>query len=224
MTLQPALRLPVFDTVEGRDRDIGEVAVAAMVLAKGCAAKRTTWGAPYRLGPAVPVRRVRVVEVGCTDGSYRELFDGTPEQAGELYEASGKARLRAAVDGGGYRPGGACVDCKLVASCPALPRRSGLLGIADASKPRRTWSVTDGRYYRACPARDAMWRLHLPRRLDLALSPETVRGYAVHAFLADLHRREPAAACVLSDPLAAWRSGRPTAGQWTASRPGWERG
>src|SRR5262249_31711087 len=60
------LRLPVFDTVAGKDRDAGEVAVAAFVLAKGCPAKRAKWGEPYRMGrPVVPVRRVRVVEVGC---------------------------------------------------------------------------------------------------------------------------------------------------------------
>lgn len=205
------LRLPVFDTVEGRSRDIGEVAVAAMVLANCSAAKRSKWGEPFSLRPSVPVRQVRVIEVGCTDGSHRVLFDGTPQQADELYAASGKHRLRAAVDGGAFRPGGGCVDCRLLSTCPALPRRAGLLGIDDASRPRRTWSVTNGRYYAACPARDAMWRLHLPRRLDVALTAETVRGYAVHEFLGGLHQRLPAAPCVLSDPpvnLERWSAGR----------------
>src|SRR5262249_20811729 len=59
--------------------------------------------------------------------------------------------------------------------------------------------------------RDAMWRLRLPRRLDVALTADTVRGYAVHEFLAGLHRRQPPAPCVLSDPpvsLARWSAGR----------------
>ena len=142
------LRVPRAKSVTDRPAAPAETAVAAMVLARGRPALgRPRFREAHALGGSSPVRWIRVVEIGCEDASYRLAFEGTAEKAAALYDAHARSRLRAAVTGGEYRPGDGCPDCKLISVCPALPRRPGILGISDASRRVRTWSVTNGRHY-----------------------------------------------------------------------------
>jgi hypothetical protein len=143
------------------------------------------------------VERVRIVEYGCADGSTVVLFDGTPAEAEALYRRHGQGRLREVVEASDARPGGSCAGCKLASVCTSLSRAPGLLGIVDADRARRTWSITNGRDYRVCPAKEHLRRLRLPR--DGEYGPDALRGQAVHALLDELHEREPKRACTPAD-------------------------
>jgi hypothetical protein len=205
------LRLPRVKSVKGRAVDLGEAATAAMVLAYGrVALNQSRSGKPHNLGKAQSVRSVRVVEVGCEDGSWQEMFNGPPEKARRKYDEHARRRLGTVTAGGEYRPGDDCADCKLVGTCPALPSRPGLLGIASTGGPVRTWSVTNGRHYESCPAQEYLERLHLPRGARTEPSSAIRRGQAVHAWLAGRHERPKAAPCSAEDvPESpdAWSAG-----------------
>lgn len=205
------LRLPRFGTVEGAEREPGEVAMAARVLAFGSPArvaeKRGTgayaWstrrGRPYLVQQGTLPSWVRVVEVGCGDGSARVLFEGDPDKAQREYEEA-RGRLRATVDSAERRPGRSCASCRLAPTCLDLHKVPGLLGIADATRPRRTLSVTDLRRHEKCPAQEHLRRLRLPRRLDIEYGSRAVqRGKAVHKLLEHLHARTPHRRCTLAD-------------------------
>jgi hypothetical protein len=202
------LRLPRLGSAGARERDPAEVAVAAYVAALGVPAERAQrWSDPFR-ARACPdrVTRVRVIEYGCSDGSAQVLFDGTPVEAETAFRERGSPRLREAVSGTSERPGESCAGCKLLTACETLPRAPGLLGILGAGQPLRTWSVTNGRDYETCPARDHLRRLHLPRAGEYDQSAR--RGKAVHARIEELHRRIPHVPCTgqeLSADLEYWR-------------------
>ncbi|RPK56832.1 PD-(D/E)XK nuclease superfamily protein [Streptomyces sp. ADI96-02] len=168
------LRLPVHRI--GRDAPPeGFVAATALVLAEGT--------------PGPLPEHVRVVEFALLDGGTRELFSGSRSQALARYRAHGPGALAEILNGQEYRPGSSCVDCSYLGVCPALRSAPGLLGIETAGRPRRTWSVTNGRNYRACPARDHMRRLRLPTADAVERKATAERGRAVHAYLADRHSR-----------------------------------
>jgi len=193
------LRLPRLGSTGTRERDPAEVAVAGYVAAFGVPAERPQrWSDPFQ-ARACPdrVARVRIVEYGCADGSVQVLFDGTPAEAEAAFRDLGSLRLRQAVSGTAERPGDGCADCKLLAACPTLPRAPGLLGILGAGQPLRTWSVTNGRDYAKCPAKDHLRRLHLPRSGEY--DPAARRGLAVHAMIEQLHRRHPPQPCTEHD-------------------------
>jgi hypothetical protein len=202
------LRLPRLGSAGVRDRDPAEVAVAAYVAALGVPAQRgQRWSDPFR-ARACPdlVARVRVVEYGCADASVQVLFDGTPAEAEAAFRDLGSPRLREAISGTAENPGEGCADCKLLAACPTLTRLPGLLGILGAGQPLRTWSVTNGRDYAICPARDHLRRLHLPRTGEY--DQPARRGKAVHARIEELHRRIPAVPCTeqeLGSDLEQWQ-------------------
>ncbi|MET9318254.1 PD-(D/E)XK nuclease family protein [Kribbella sp. NPDC003505] len=181
----------------GGDRTpASEVAVAAFVLAQGGTRSADPRRGVDRDGR---VRRVRVVEVGCTDGTSTTLFDGSVEEAQALYDEHGRPQLREAVDGGEYRPGQDCVKCKLIEVCPVLPRGPGILGLASPRPGRATWSVSNGRTYETCPARDHLRRLNLPRDFAVEYGESAARGQAVHSWLEKRHRETPVRACRPSD-------------------------
>jgi PD-(D/E)XK nuclease superfamily len=193
------LRVPRTRSVDGRPRELAEIAVAAHVVAGGrVALSRPRPGEAYRVGGGGSPEVIRIVEVGCEDGSWQLLFDGTAADAKRMYDEHSRQRLRSAVSGGRYRPGEGCPDCKLLAVCPAVPQRPGLLGISDAAKPVRSWSVTNGRRYRTCPAQDYLHRLYLPLPAETQ-SSAVHRGQAVHAWLAGRHARAPLSACTADD-------------------------
>jgi len=193
------LRLPRPGSAGARERDPAEVAVAAYVAAFGVPAERPRrWSDPFRARTCPDqVARVRIVEYGCADGSVRLLFDGTPAGAKAAFRDLGSPRLREAASGTAERPGEGCADCKLLTACTTLPRVPGLLGILAAGQPLRTWSVTNGRDYAICPARDHLRRLHLPRAGEY--DQPARRGKAVHARIEELHRRHPARPCTEDD-------------------------
>lgn len=207
------LRLPRFGTVEGAEREPGEVAMAARVLARGSRARaaeekgtgpyawRTRRGRPYLVQQETTLPTwVRVVEVGCGDGSARVLFEGDPDKALSEYEEETRGRLRATVNATERRPGRSCASCRLAPSCPELLPVPGLLGVEDVTRPRRTLSVTDLRRHDKCPAQEHLRRLRLPRRPGIEYGSRAVqRGKAVHKLLEHLHARTPHRPCTLAD-------------------------
>ncbi|MBV9141537.1 MAG: PD-(D/E)XK nuclease family protein [Pseudonocardiales bacterium] len=167
---------------DARERTDAEIAVAALVVAEG--------------EPGPRPEHVRIVQFACADGGVRPLFEGTRSAAIQRYIEQGKEALSVAVDGREYRPGATCASCAYSITCPALPRAPGLLGISDQTRPRRTWSVTNGRSYGKCPAREHLRRHHLPtdRTIEHGRAPE--RGRAVHAHLRRRHASSPLVQCV----------------------------
>ncbi|MFI7103662.1 PD-(D/E)XK nuclease family protein [Streptomyces sp. NPDC050161] len=183
------LRLPVH-RLSGAEPSRGRTAAAALVLAEAA--------------PGPPPERVRVVEFALFDGRVRILFDGTRAQAIARYRDEGAEAVTALLDSRDYRPGTACADCAFVGVCPALRREPGLLGVSAPGRPRRTWSVTNGRSYApargGCPARDHMRRLGLPPEDAVERSAAAERGRAVHAYLAQRHSHGPLRPCAIGVP------------------------
>ena len=205
------LRLPRFGTVEGAEREPGEVAMAARVLALGSRARVAERRAP---GPTPGTRGgdvltwcsretlptwVRVVEVGCGDGSARVLFEGDPDKALREYEEeAGPAPRHRGRHGAQARS-----ELRQLPPCTVLPRAAqvpGLLGVADVTRPRRTLSVTDLRRHDKCPAQEHLRRLRLPRRLDIEYGSRPSSGERRStSCLEQLHARTPHRPCTLAD-------------------------
>ncbi|MFJ1756070.1 PD-(D/E)XK nuclease family protein [Kitasatospora sp. NPDC088134] len=181
------LRLPV-NKLRKENPPESFVAAAALVLAEG--------------GTGPLPERVRIVEFALLGGPPRTLFDGTSEEARTLYRTKGRAALASVLDGQEYRPGSSCAECPFLAVCPALRRAPELLGVESAGRPRRSWSVTNGRNYRICPARDHMRRLHLPTADAVEHGPTAERGRALHAYLARCHGAGAARPCTVDIPEA----------------------
>jgi hypothetical protein len=185
------LRLPVIRP--GRQRTDAERAVAALVAAEGT--------------PGPLPERVRVVQICLTDGQVGEpLFEGGRDAARELFAEHGQQTLEDVVDRFVYRPGSACVSCAYAALCPGLPRAPGLLGVDDRRHARRSWSPTNGRTYRICPARDFIRRIKLPAEWGIEHSAAADRGRAVHDYLARRHAT-PAPQCCTADIPSDWADG-----------------
>lgn len=180
------LRLPVNRL---RKRSAAECAVAALVVAEGNLDPRLEW--------------VKVVQFALSDGRTDTIFDGTRDEALALYRADGAPAVRALLDSQEYRPGTACTSCAVAPVCPALPRAEGLLGIADRSRPRRSWSSTTGRGHRSCPARGYLRGLRLPADDTVERGAAVERGRAVHAFLAERHGQWSGTPCTPEIP-ANW--------------------
>lgn len=179
------LRLPV-NRLHRDPPPEGFVAAAALVLSEGM--------------PGPLPEHVRIVEVALLDGQTRTLFDGTRVEALSRYREHGPAALNSLLDSQEFRPGASCAECPYVSVCPALRRAHGLLGIEAQGRPRRTWSVTNGRNYRICPARDHLRRLHLPTADAIERGPAAERGRAVHACLAARHGRSVLRPCTADVP------------------------
>ncbi|MFI6530804.1 PD-(D/E)XK nuclease family protein [Nonomuraea sp. NPDC050547] len=175
---QRELRLP---TNRVRPRTKVERAVAALITAEA--------------DPDPRLERVRVVQFSLSDGQVDTIFDGTREEALSAYRTDGAPAVRALLDNRGYQPGSACGTCAVSPVCPALPAAPGLLGIADRTRPRRSWSPTTGNGYKKCPARAHMRGLRLPVNDAVERSADAERGRAVHAFLAAQHCRRPSVPC-----------------------------
>lgn len=185
------LRLPVIKP--GRQRSEAEKAVAALVAAEGV--------------PGPLPEHVRVVQIDLTEGRVDPpLFEGGREEARALFAEHGQRELETLVERNDYRPGNTCVSCLYAPLCPALRRSNGLLGIADQRQPRRSWSPTNGRAYRACPARDFIRRIHLPTEWRIEHSASADRGRAVHDYLAQRHGAPVPAGCSAAVP-SEWDTG-----------------
>jgi hypothetical protein len=183
------LRLPVH-RISGREPHAGHVAAVALATAEGL--------------PGPLPEQVRIVEFALLDGRTRVLFEGTRQKAVERYRSGGGPEaLSALLDGREYRPGPSCAGCAYTGVCPVLRSAPGLLGLDTSGRPRRTWSVTNGRSYRDCPARDHMRRLHLPAADSLERDIAAERGRAVHAYLARRHGHGSLRPCTADIP-ADW--------------------
>lgn len=179
-----------------RGRSQQAIAVAACIAA---------WSPPQP-----QPRRVQIFEFGLADGrpDFEPLFDGTPQDARNLYEAHGRDALTAMVEGRTYNPGKACTSCRYTAICPEVSRADGVLGVQAPKRPPRHWSPTTARSYRECPAREYLRSSKLPADTTIERSPEAERGRAVHQFLAQRHVTEPYEPCSLLVP-DDWAGGRP---------------
>jgi hypothetical protein len=181
---QRELRLPVVNRL--RARSDAERAIAALVAAEGDADPR--------------LEEVRVVQFTLSDGRKDLVFEGTRDEALALYRKDGAPAVRALLASREYRPGTACGSCAVAPVCPALPRTTELLGLADRSRPRRSWSSTTGRGHRSCPARGYLRGLRLPTDATVERGAAAERGRAVHAFLAEQHGRQPRIPCTAEIP------------------------
>jgi hypothetical protein len=195
---------------EADRRRMARVAIAAYSAAFGGPATwPRPWSDPFRLprSPQPAIQRVRVVEVGLAGGQPAVLFDGSPADAKARYEQHARDELKTIRPGGNAHPGQDCADCKLLTACREVQRVPGILGITEPTAPLRSWSVSNGRYYRECPAQDYLRRLHLPK--DWEYNKDAERGQAIHARLADQHARQPRRGCTAADlpPEAAWGAG-----------------
>ncbi|MFE2599608.1 PD-(D/E)XK nuclease family protein [Streptomyces sp. NPDC059396] len=212
-------------TVSAAER--ADLAAAAQVVARGEPHRlpdRFHWSSEAQPVPDVgeAARRlpdeVRITEVSCLDGQRHEVLSEGPEEVARRYAAYGLPGLTAAVSAGTFVPGRDCEDCKYAPSCPALSRLGGVLGIEDQSRPRRTWSITNGRSYagrpdrdEGCPARERLRRLRLPDREGRALTSHVIRGHAVHTWIQEHHDARPGIACRPEDApdgRSSWSAGR----------------
>ncbi|WP_017570464.1 PD-(D/E)XK nuclease family protein [Nocardiopsis halotolerans] len=217
------LRVPVMGVAGARERPRAEVAVAAYVLATGTRVDRDAYaerpsrylrGVPYPMrgrsdgAASRPPDRVRVVEVSCLDSSTAVLHDGSASGAEESFAAAGREGLRSALVGGARSPGRDCLACAARSGCGRLPRVPGLLGLADGSRPRRSWSVSVGLRHRGCPARAHFHSLGLAA--DPRGTPASACDRAVRAWLERLHTRLPRRPCAPEDlpgEPASWSAG-----------------
>ncbi|MFD7652856.1 PD-(D/E)XK nuclease family protein [Actinosynnema sp. NPDC059797] len=198
-------RLLVVGQAGKRERPAAQIAHAAHVAASGEPATRPErYAEPYRLLGAEPVNRVRVAEVGVTDGSYALLFDGTPEQARERFAEHAAEPVKTLVRGGQARPGASCLKCKLLTSCEDLPKAPNLLGVPGRRSPwpLRKVSMSDLRYYRDCPAMSFAYGVRLPRTDEY--SAEAELGKAVHQVLEVNHGLGKGECTAYDMPMADW--------------------
>ncbi|MGW6304780.1 PD-(D/E)XK nuclease family protein [Streptomyces niveus] len=230
------LCVPIARSVDSEDCTRPVVADPEERADLAAAAHVVSLGEPYRLPTprrwshgAEPVHdigeaarrlpdEVRITEVSCLDGKRHELLRESPEDIARRYAKYGAPELTRTVGGSGFLPGFDCEDCKYAPGCPALNRIGGILGVEDRTKPRRTWSVTNGRSYlgrtghdEGCPAREHLRRLRLPDPEGRALTPHVVRGHAVHEWIQRHHETHPGTACRAEnapDGRSPWSAGR----------------
>jgi hypothetical protein len=142
--------------------------------------------ASYRRG--VPPQRVRVVEIGASDGSSQVIFDDVPEVARARYAVDGRVRAAAVTEEDHVVPCRSCGDCKAAGSCRALMPLDEMLGQRGRGHSSRSVSPGELEKYQRCPGQwllDAC--LHLPK--ENGGGEGAARGYAVHRWLEAAHSR-----------------------------------
>lgn len=147
--------------------------------------------------------RVRVVEVGCGDGSVHLAFDGGLAEVLARYRSTVGPALKFALAGHAPAPGWSCSSCKVTGGCEALVPLDRALGRDRPGVSTRAVSASELEIYERCAARALMERtLHLPR--DVTGSEAQVRGVAVHRWLELAHARGTACSPgLIPDQLAA---------------------
>lgn len=180
-----------------KDRTEAEIVAAAAVAAAGVRA-RAKYGEPY-----VPVQgietwpaSVRVVAVGCGDGSVQVLAECSAQEARERYDEIARPVLTRMIDRHETNPGSDCVSCEGLLGCADLPHTPDILGVEPPrkSRKRRSISAADLRIYNDCPA-----AFHLTRVLHLkeikAEAAPIRRGRAVDAWLNEQHELRRPGGC-----------------------------
>ncbi|MBB5808968.1 hypothetical protein F4560_008736 [Saccharothrix ecbatanensis] len=186
-----------YESVDGRVRELRLIGIRAGAEPRTDAEIAIAAFVTARAAPDDQLERVRVVVFAPDSDEQATLFDDTPQRAVSAYEEHGRGALAEIVDGHGYQPGTACLRCAFAPRCPALPRANGLLGVDGVGRPRRSWSVTSGRAYQACPARAHLRDLNLPTSRAVEHSDAARRGRAVHALLAARHTDRADGPCTL---------------------------
>ncbi|MFG3510154.1 PD-(D/E)XK nuclease family protein [Streptomyces sp. NPDC047821] len=180
-------------------RPDAELGAVAQVMAFGAPTPRRKQRAqppPTATESTSLPRLVRVFDVGCADGSVRELLSEDPAGARQRFMDDAVPAFVTTATRHGVQPGESCVDCKAVAGCTDLKRTPRLWGGRPPAlaRQRRSVSVWDLRLYAECPA-----QYHLVRRLHLNdLSAEdrgARRGRAVDAWLDAKHAERPVRGC-----------------------------
>lgn len=176
-------RLRLGPAHEHQDENDGRWAVTA---ARVAAAER---------GGATPIR-IRVVEIGCLDGSIEVLWDGSPGEAISQFQEHPQARANAVTEEDHVVPCSSCGDCKTAGTCAALVPLDGLLGQMERGHRSRSISPTALSQYDTCPGQWLMDScVHLPK--DRTHSEAAIRGRAVHEWLGAAHSR--GVPCTISD-------------------------
>ncbi|WP_432003285.1 PD-(D/E)XK nuclease family protein [Streptomyces sioyaensis] len=152
-------------------------------------------------------QRVRIIDVGCGDGSAELLAERSRDEAQSSYDQHTRPVLGRVLDAAERRPGNSCVECPGAGRCPALPSQAGLVGLPAPrrNRKRRSLSASDLRAYTDCPA-----KYHLTRELNLRTArPENQairRGRAVDAVLNERHavRRSRGCRGLPAPATSAW--------------------
>lgn len=205
------LVLPVLSTASARLPARSKVAIAAFTAAFGTL---SSWPSPWseRFQPAENPgsshTRVSIRQVGLLDGSMAELFGGTPDEAKALYEDVGRAVAVQVTAGGPASPGRDCASCRLLDSCDAVPRSSGVLGVSAPDAPLRQVSATTLRYHAACPRQARLSSIHLSSDAQEPAAIEV--GRVVDDVLNRAHGTGDPAACT-ADQLTRLLDAMPTA-------------
>lgn len=186
--------------VESASLSDAEVALLAHVAGSGYVAEHGKWYQRFvpvaGLTQPPPARDVRVRLIGVLDGTSRECFAGTPQEAAAAFARSMPSAV-GVLAGGRTHPTRACSDCNVRHVCPGLRTYPGLLGVAGFAPTTRSVTPSDLWTHGACPRQLHLMRdLGLPRERGEA-SEALRRGIQVHAWLAAAHER--GTACTESD-------------------------
>lgn len=198
--------LLAFATATGRPAPPSKVAIAALTTAFGTA---STWPAPREWPrpfrptgvPEVRPDLVSVRQVGLLDGSIKERFEGTPDEAQLRYDRDGRAAAESVLGEAFATPGRNCDSCKIVDTCEAIHRAPGVLGINAPSAPLRKVSATTLRYHEACPRQARLHALHLSN--DVQESTRIQVGRAVDGLLDAAHGTDVSGPCPSEIPADA---------------------
>ncbi len=138
--------------------------------------------------PTQAVSRIRVVEIGCGDGSTLVILDETIEALRRLYRSDAMAKVQEIVGQDHAHPSKACGSCQLALVCDELVPLDGVLRATSSGAGLRSVSVSDLQSYETCPAQ---WlgkqELHLPREDSIGEAAQ--RGINVHRWLEWAHGR-----------------------------------
>lgn len=177
---------PVYDSETG----VREVRKLRFGPARPTPTKANDWAvtAAHVAGLVRPqrgVERIRVVEIGLSDGSMEVLFDDSPATAQALYEAQTVKVIEKIIFDRSATPGASCGRCKIAGCCNALERLDGFLGQVRRGHATRSVSARDIETYEQCPSQWYLADSNLPGETSSGASSD--RGKNVHDWLAKAH-------------------------------------
>jgi hypothetical protein len=135
--------------------------------------------------PRGHLERIRVVEIGLSDGSMEILFNESPSRAESLYSTKVFPIVSKVVTSSRPTPGNSCGQCKIAGCCASLEKLDGFLGQHRKGHETRSVSARDLEVYEKCPAQWYLSTNNLPSEPSAAHSSE--RGKIVHEWLARAH-------------------------------------